>query len=87
VVAAAGGLADRLNLIALRVDFDLTRFQRAGKSARQSAAGRGDHVVKRRGVGRILLSRDAVVLGHLGVHTKGHRLLLGGKVRKPLRPP
>ncbi len=58
-------LADRLNLISLRIDFDVARFQRAGESACQSAAGRGDHIVKRRRVRRILLSRDAVVLSYL----------------------
>jgi hypothetical protein len=79
-------LTDRLDLIALRIDFDLTRFQRAGESAGQSPAGCGYDVVERGGVRRVLLGGDAVVCGDLGVHAERDRLGLGGKVREPLRP-
>ncbi len=79
-------LADRLDLKALRIDLDVTRFQRAGEGAGQSAAGGGYDVVKRGRVRRILLGRDAVVLGDLRVHPKHHRLLLCREVREPLRP-
>ncbi|HWE11633.1 MAG TPA: hypothetical protein VG325_19960 [Solirubrobacteraceae bacterium] len=58
-------LADRFYLKPLTLDVDLTRFQRAGEGAGQSAAGRGDHVVKRGGVWRKLLRGYAVVLGDL----------------------
>jgi hypothetical protein len=78
-------LADRLDVVALRIDLDLTRFQRAGEGAGQSAAGGGHHVVKRRRVGRVLLGADAVVLGHLGVDAEGDGLVLGGQVGEPLR--
>jgi hypothetical protein len=71
-------LADGLDLIPLRIDFDLTRFQRAGKGARQSATGRGDDIVERRGVRRKLLGIDAVVLGDLGVDPEGDRVALRG---------
>jgi hypothetical protein len=71
-------LADRLNLVPLRIDFDLTRLQRAGEGAGQSAARRGDHVVERRGARRELIRIDTVVLGHLGMHAESHRLALRG---------
>jgi hypothetical protein len=48
-------LADRLNLEPLTLNLDLTRLQRAGESAGQSAAGRGDDVIKRGGVRRELV--------------------------------
>jgi hypothetical protein len=57
-------LADRLDLVPLRIDFDLTRLQRAGESAGQSAARRGDDIVEHRGVRREPVRIDAVVLGH-----------------------
>jgi hypothetical protein len=71
-------LADRLDLVPLGIDFDLTRLQRAGESACQSAARRGDDVVERRGVRRELLRIDSVVLGHLGMHAESHGLALPG---------
>jgi hypothetical protein len=45
-------LADRLDLEVLPTHADLTRFQRAGKGARQSPARGRDHVVQRRGARR-----------------------------------
>src|SRR5207248_73048 len=60
-------LANRLYLEAVPLDFDLTRFQRAGKGAGQSAAGRGYHVVERRRMRRELLRRNVVMLGNLRV--------------------
>lgn len=78
-------LTDRLDLVALRIDLDVTRFQRAGEGAGESAAGGGHHVVERRRVWRVLLRRDAIVLGDLGVHAEGDRLGLRGQVREPLR--
>jgi hypothetical protein len=58
-------LPDRFDLVALRIDLDLTRFQRAGKGARQSPAGCRDYVVERRCMRRILRRFDAVVLSYL----------------------
>jgi hypothetical protein len=75
---AVAYLADRLDLVPLRIDFDLTRLQRAGESAGQSAARRGDDVVERRGVRRELVRIDSVVLGHLGMHPESHGLALRG---------
>jgi hypothetical protein len=57
-------LADRLDLVALRIDLDLTRLQRARKRSRQSPAGRRDYVVERRGMRWILRGVDPVVLGY-----------------------
>lgn len=71
-------VADGFDLVALRIDFDLTRLQRAGKGAGQSAAGSRHNVVERRGTRREVLRVDAVVLGHRGVHSEHDRLGLGG---------
>lgn len=71
-------VSDRLDLVALRIDLDLTRLQRAGERAGQSPTGRGDDIVERRRVGRILLGSNAVMLRDLRMDTEGHRLLLGG---------
>ena len=78
-------LANGLDLIALGIDLDLTRLQRAGEGARQSAAGGGHYVVQCRGVGWVLLRPDAVVLGHLGVHAEHNGRVLGGQKGKTLR--
>jgi hypothetical protein len=79
-------LPGRFDLVALRTDLDLTRLQRAGDRAGRSAIGRRDDVVKRRSVWRVLRRVDAVVLGDLGVSSERDRILLGRKVRQPLRP-
>jgi hypothetical protein len=71
-------LTDRLDLVPLRIDFDLTRLQRAGESAGQSATRRGDHIVECRGVRWEPVGIDTVVLGHLGVHPESHGLTLRG---------
>jgi hypothetical protein len=77
-------LPDRFDLVLLWIDLDMTRLQRAGERARQSAPGRGDDVVERRRMRWVLLRPDAVVLGDLGVHTEDHWLLLGGEIREAL---
>jgi hypothetical protein len=79
-------LAAGLDVVPVLLNFDLTRFQRAGKGAGQSAGGRGDHVIERGRLGREPLRVGAVVLGHFGVHAEAHRLVCGGKVGQPLRP-
>jgi hypothetical protein len=79
-------LAAGLDVVRVLLNFDLTRFQRAGKGAGQSAGGCGDYVVERGRLGREHLRVRAVVLGHFGVHPKPHRLVGGGNVGQPLRP-
>ena len=78
-------LANGLDLIALGTDLDLTRLQRAGEGASQSAAGSSHNVVQCGGMGWVLLGPDAVVLGHLGVHAEHDWRLLGGQKGKTLR--
>lgn len=60
---------------------DLARCQRAGKSADQSGAGRGNQIVDGRGVGGELIWIDSVMLGNLAVHSKrdGIRLRRDGR--------
>jgi hypothetical protein len=79
-------LAAGLDVVPALLNFDLTRFQRAGKGARQSAGGRGDYVVERGRLGREPLRVGAVVLGHFGVHAEAHRLVGGGNIGQPPRP-
>jgi hypothetical protein len=74
-------LADRLDLVALRIDLDLTRLQRAGERARQSPSGGSHHVIECRGVRWILVRTHPVVLSHLGMHAEYDRLRLGREVR------
>jgi hypothetical protein len=69
-------LADGLHVVARRIDFDLTRLQRAGERAGQSAAGCRHDVVQRGRARRELVGRDAVVLRHLGVDAERDRVLL-----------
>jgi hypothetical protein len=79
-------LADRYDAEIIRVNIDVTRFQRAGKGARQSPArGRDDIVQRRRARGKVV-GADAVVLGDLGVDAEGHGVHLGGEVSQPLGP-
>ena len=77
-------LAGGLDLVALGIDVDVTRLQRAGERAGQSPTGRSDDVVERRGVRRIPLRIHSVVLGHLRVDPERDRALLGGQVGEPL---
>lgn len=78
-------LPGRLDFVALRVDFDLARLQRAGEGAGQSPPGSGHHVVERGCVRRVILGAHAIVLGNLGVNPERHRLRLGRKVGETLR--
>jgi hypothetical protein len=78
-------LANGLDLIPLGIDLNLTRLQRAGEGASQSAAGSSHDVVECGRVRRVLLRTDTVVLGHLGVHAEHDRRLFGGQKGKPLR--
>jgi hypothetical protein len=66
-------LADGLDLVALRIDLDLTRLQRAGERAGQSPASRGHDVVERGRVRRIAIGIHAVVLSDLGMHAEHDR--------------
>ncbi|MDQ6819703.1 MAG: hypothetical protein M3076_05090 [Actinomycetota bacterium] len=80
-------IPDRLYLVGVALNFDLTRLQRAGERAGQSPAGGRHYIVKRRRVRREIRGGDTVVLGHLGMHAERDRLLLGGQVGEALRPP
>jgi hypothetical protein len=79
-------LPERLDVVLIGINIDLTRLQRAGKGAGQSASGRSDDVVQRRRVGRVLIGAYAVMLGDLGMHAERHGLRLGWEVSEPLRP-
>jgi hypothetical protein len=70
-------LPDRLHFVPLRIDFNLTRLQRAGKGAGQSPPSCRHHIVERGRVRWIVLGAHAIVLGNLGVNTENHRLALG----------
>ncbi|HVF00840.1 MAG TPA: hypothetical protein VNA27_05800 [Rubrobacteraceae bacterium] len=59
------------------IEGNLTRCQRAGKSAEQSATRRSDHIVEGRGVRLLHVRRDTVVLGNLAVDAEENRLLFG----------
>jgi hypothetical protein len=78
-------LADRLDFVALRIDIDVTRFQRAGEGAGQSAARGRHHVVHGGRVWRVLAGADTVMLRDLRMDAERDRLILGGQVREPLR--
>jgi hypothetical protein len=78
-------LAHGFNFEALPLDVDLTRLQRACERAGQSAAGGGHDIVERRRVRMELFGIGPIMLGHLGVHPKRHRLGLRGQVRQALR--
>jgi hypothetical protein len=78
--------AERLDVVLIGINIDLTRLQRAGKGAGQSACGGSDNVVQRRRVGRVLIGAYAVVLGDFGMHAEHHGLRLGWEVGEPLRP-
>ena len=79
-------LPGRLDFVAFRIDFDLTRLQRAGKRAGQSPARRRHHIVERGRIRGVILGPDPIVLRHLRVHPEDDRLGLGRHVREPLRP-
>ena len=65
------------------VEGNLTRYQRAPKGAKQSAARRSDEVIQRRSVRVLHVGGDPVVLGDLAVDAEHHRLLYGGEVCTP----
>jgi hypothetical protein len=75
----ADGFADQLAVTCVYP----ARLQRAPEGAGQSPTRRGDDVIERRRVGRIILGRDAVVCGDLGVDSKGDRVLSAGHARLP----
>lgn len=83
-VVLVNDIADRLYLVGVMLDFDLTRLQRAGERAGQSPAGGRHDVVERRRVRRKVRGRNAVVLGHLGMDPECDRLLLGGQIGQAL---
>jgi hypothetical protein len=70
-------LPHRLDFVAFRIDFDVTRLQRAGEGAGQSPPCCRHHVVERGRVRWVILRAHAIVLGNLGVNAENHRLALG----------
>jgi hypothetical protein len=70
-------LPHRLDFVAFRIDFDLTRLQRAGEGAGQSPPGCRHHVVERGRVRWVILGAHAIVFGDVGVNPESHRLALG----------
>jgi hypothetical protein len=52
---------------------NVTRFQRAPEGSIESTGGRRNHVIERRGVWRVSVGRNLVVLRDLRVHTEGNR--------------
>lgn len=67
-------------------DRDLTRFQRAGKSADQSATGGGDDIIEGGGMRLLdILALAPVVLGDWTVGTKMHRICLCGQKSEPIK--
>jgi hypothetical protein len=79
-------LPDGVGVEAILIEGDLTRRQRAGKSAQQSAAGSSNQVIQRRGVRLLRIRGDAVVLGHFVVYPEEHRFLLGREMDPPGLP-
>jgi hypothetical protein len=67
-------------------DRDLTRFQRAGKSADQSATGCGDDIIEGGGMWHLDINALApVVLSDRTVGAKMHRLRLCGQISEPIK--
>ena len=66
-------------------DLDLARYQRAGKSARQSARRRRDDVVERRRMRLVSICTDAVVFCDSAMEPKPDRFLLSWQPSQPNR--
>jgi hypothetical protein len=78
-------VADRFGFVALGIDLDSARLQRARVRAGQSAAGRGHHVIERRGARRDAPGRHPVVLGDLVVDPERDRLVRRRQIGEALR--
>jgi hypothetical protein len=76
-------LSNRVSVEALPVKGNLTRCQRAGEGAEQSAARCCDQVIESARVRLLLVERDAIVLGDLAMNAEGDRLFLRRNVRQP----
>ncbi len=79
-------LPDGVGVEAILIEGDLTRRQRAGKSAEQSAAGSSNQVIEGAGMRLLCVRGDAVVLGDLAVNPEEHRFLLGREMDPPGLP-
>ena len=79
-------LSHGVGVEALPVEGNLTRCQRAGKGAEQSAAGRRNQVVERRRVRLLVLGRDAVVLSDPAMHPKNTGSSLAGSRARRIFP-
>jgi hypothetical protein len=69
-------LAGGLRSVLIIAGVDLARFQRASECPRESTRGRGHDVIQRRGMRRIIVRGDLVMLGDLGMDAKDDRFLL-----------
>ena len=77
-------LANGLDLIAMGIDLDLTRLQRAGEGAGQSAAGSSHYVVEGGGVGQRPRSPRPAPFGRRTIRRQ--RVSPAGVVRAEVRP-
>jgi hypothetical protein len=59
---------------------NFARFQRAAKSAGQSACGCGDNIIQRGGMRFVNLGVNAVMLCDLGMNAKQHRFIFLGQI-------
>jgi hypothetical protein len=64
---------------------NFTRFQRAAKSAGQSARRRGDNIIQSCRMRLMDLRVNAVMLGNFRMRTKLYRLILLGQIGTPQR--
>jgi hypothetical protein len=78
-------LADGLGPVAVRIDFDLARLQRACVRAGQSAGSGSDNVVERRGPRRHRAGIHVVVSRDLVVDAELHGPVERRQEREPLR--
>jgi len=79
-VSVLANLANRFRSQIALASRNSARLQRAPKGAGQSTRSRSYHVIERGGVGLMNRWGDAIMLSHLRVHPKEHRLLVEGQI-------
>ncbi len=80
-------LLDSVGIEAVFVEGNLTRRQRAGKGAEQSAAGRHHQVIEGSHMRLHLVGRDTAVFDDLVMATEHYGLLLRREVHPPYQTP